>query len=150
MEVPSASSTKAFKLIYLADPKRSVTTTPVFVAVNCITFDTLSCLTGPNADLFFVTNRCFICHHALHRSESCPQHSLGTLFCKRLDDPHCASFSCILVLVCWLIIVCRVGCSLPWLGCCSSNNKRWVTAPMRSDAGWDIPEDDPYSQTWLV
>jgi hypothetical protein len=66
---------------------------PVFVAVNCIMFDALSRLSGPNADLFFATSRCFVCDHALHHSESCPQHSLGMLFCKRLDDPHHMSFS---------------------------------------------------------
>jgi hypothetical protein len=61
---------------------------PVFVAVNCMMFDAMSRLTGPDADLFFATNRCFICHHSMHRTESCPQRSLGMLFCKRLDDPH--------------------------------------------------------------
>jgi hypothetical protein len=66
----------------------------VFTAVNCMTFDALSRLTGPDADLFFATNRCLVCHHALHRTESCPQHSLGMLFCKRLDDPHRTSISC--------------------------------------------------------
>jgi hypothetical protein len=45
-----------------------------------------------NADLFFVTSQCFICFHTLHRSESCPQWSLVTLFCKHLDDPHRESF----------------------------------------------------------
>jgi hypothetical protein len=50
-------------------------------------------LTGSNADLFFATNRCFICFHSLHRSEVCPQRSLGMLFCKRLDDPHRACLS---------------------------------------------------------
>jgi hypothetical protein len=30
-------------------------------------------LNGSDADLFFATNRCFICFHALHRSEVCPQ-----------------------------------------------------------------------------
>jgi hypothetical protein len=61
---------------------------PIFVAVNCTTFDALSHLNGSDADLFFATNRCFICFHALHRSAVCPQSSLGMLFCKRLDDPH--------------------------------------------------------------
>jgi hypothetical protein len=28
----------------------------------------------------------------LHRSECCPQRSLGMLFCKNLDDPHSAYF----------------------------------------------------------
>jgi hypothetical protein len=42
---------------------------PVFTAVNCMTFDALSRLTGPDADLFFATNRCFVCHHAVHRTE---------------------------------------------------------------------------------
>jgi hypothetical protein len=64
------------------------------MAVNCMAFDALSCLTGPDADLFFATNRCFVCHHAVHRTESCPQCSLGMLFCKCLDDPHRESISC--------------------------------------------------------
>jgi hypothetical protein len=68
--------------------------TPIFVAVNCIMFDALSRLTGPDADLFFATNRCFVCYHAVHRTESCPQRSLGMLFCKRLDNPHRTSLSC--------------------------------------------------------
>jgi hypothetical protein len=38
-----------------------------------------------------VMNHCFICFTAFHRSECCPQRSLGTLFCKRLDDPHSTS-----------------------------------------------------------
>jgi hypothetical protein len=71
---------------------RSCFSAPVFVAVNCITFEALSCLSGPDADFFFATSHCFVCHHALHRSESCPQCSLGFLFCKRLDDPHRESF----------------------------------------------------------
>jgi hypothetical protein len=66
----------------------------VFMAVNCVTFDALSHLTGPDADLFFATNRCFVCHHTVHRTESCPQRSLGMLFCKRLNDPHRESISC--------------------------------------------------------
>jgi hypothetical protein len=66
---------------------------PVFTAVNCITFDALSCLTGSDADLFFATNHCFVCHHAVHRTENCPQCSLGMLFCKRLDNPHSESVS---------------------------------------------------------
>jgi hypothetical protein len=61
----------------------------VFMAVNCITFDALSRLTGPDADLFFATNRCFICHHVVHHAETCPQRSIRMMFCKRLDDPHC-------------------------------------------------------------
>jgi hypothetical protein len=69
--------------------------TLVFVAVNCMTFDALSRLSGPDADLFFATNHCFVCHHALHRSESCPQRSLGMLFCKHLDDPHREFLSCV-------------------------------------------------------
>jgi hypothetical protein len=44
---------------------------PVFVTVNCITFDVLSRLTGPDADLCFTTNHCFICFQAMHRSEIC-------------------------------------------------------------------------------
>jgi hypothetical protein len=67
---------------------------PVFTAVNCMTFDVLSHLTGPDADLFFAANRCFACHHAVHRTESCPQRSLGMLFCKRLNDPHHKSIPC--------------------------------------------------------
>jgi hypothetical protein len=63
------------------------------MAVNCMTFDVLSRLTGPDANLFFATNCCFVCHHAVHRTESCPQRSIGMLFCKRLDDPHCESIS---------------------------------------------------------
>jgi hypothetical protein len=73
---------------------------PVFTAVNCITFNALSHLTGPDADLFFATSRCFICHHALHCSESCPQRSLGMLFCKRLDNPHREFLSCV-----WLCLL---------------------------------------------
>jgi hypothetical protein len=73
---------------------------PVFTAVNCIMFDVLSRLTGPDADLFFATSHCFVCHHALYHSESCPQCSLGTLFCKRLDDPHRELFSCV-----WLCLL---------------------------------------------
>jgi hypothetical protein len=53
-------------------------------------FDTLSRLTGSDTDLCFATNHCFICFQAMHRSEVCPQRSLGMLFCKRLDDPHSA------------------------------------------------------------
>jgi hypothetical protein len=67
---------------------------PVFTPVNCMTFDVLSCLTGFDADLFFATNHCFVCHQAVHRTESCPQCSLGMLFCKRLDDPHHESIPC--------------------------------------------------------
>jgi hypothetical protein len=67
---------------------------PIFTAVNCITFDMLSRLTGPDVDLFFATNRCFACHHAVHHTENCPQRSLGMLFCKYLDDPHRESISC--------------------------------------------------------
>jgi hypothetical protein len=66
---------------------------PVFTAINCITFDALSRLTGPDVDLLFATNRCFVCLHALHQAESCPQCSLEMLFCKRLDDPHRESLS---------------------------------------------------------
>jgi hypothetical protein len=51
----------------------------------------------------------------LHRSESCPQRSLGMLFCKCLDDPHSTSFV-FLTLVCWLKAGCRVGRSLSWFG----------------------------------
>jgi hypothetical protein len=54
-------------------------------------------LNGSDADLFFATNRCYICFHALHHSEVCPQRSLGMLFCKRLDDPHRA---CLFILIC--------------------------------------------------
>jgi hypothetical protein len=61
---------------------------PVFLGVNCITFDALSRLTGSDADLCFATNRCFIYFQNMHRSEVCPQRSLGMLFCKRLNDPH--------------------------------------------------------------
>jgi hypothetical protein len=67
---------------------------PVFTAVNCITFDTLSRLTSPDADLFFATNRCFACHHTVHCTENCPQRSLGMLFCKCLNDPHSEFVSC--------------------------------------------------------
>jgi hypothetical protein len=77
--------------------------------VNYIMFDALSRLTGPNADLFFATNRCFVCHHTLHCTENCPQRSIGMLFCKRLDDPHRESIPCVLAL---LMMVCRMGCSL--------------------------------------
>jgi hypothetical protein len=69
---------------------RSCFSAPVFVAVNCITFDTVSQLSEYDADLFFVMGRCFICHHALHRSKACPQRGYGIWFCKcLLDDPHC-------------------------------------------------------------
>jgi hypothetical protein len=94
---------------------KSCFSTPVFMAVNCIMFDVLSHLTGPDTDLFFTTSHCFICHHALHRSESCPQRSLGTLFCKCLDDPHHTS-SCFLAFAYWLMIEYRMGRSLSWFG----------------------------------
>jgi hypothetical protein len=50
--------------------------------------------------LFFTMSHCFVCYHALHRSECCPQHSLGMLCCKCLDDPHCTPFLRIGFLVC--------------------------------------------------
>jgi hypothetical protein len=55
----------------------------------------LSRLSGPDADLFFATNRCFVCHHTVHRTENCPQRSIGMLFCKRLDNPHREFPSCV-------------------------------------------------------
>jgi hypothetical protein len=61
---------------------------PIFVEVNCITFDVLSRLNEHDADLFFAMSHCFICHHTLHRSEACSQCSYAFLFCKRLTDPH--------------------------------------------------------------
>jgi hypothetical protein len=88
---------------------------PVFMAMNCITFDVLSRLTGPDADLFFATNHCFVCHHALHRTENCPQRNIGMLFCKRLDDPHREFVLCVFVAL--LMMVCRMGCSLSGFDC---------------------------------
>jgi hypothetical protein len=59
------------------------------VAINCFTFDALSCLSDDNTNLFFVTGCCFICHFATHRTKACPKCGYNILFCKRLDDPHC-------------------------------------------------------------
>jgi hypothetical protein len=50
---------------------------PVFTAVNCMTFDTLSHLTGPDVDLFFATNRCFMCHHAVVFTDLLDQQGKG-------------------------------------------------------------------------
>jgi hypothetical protein len=87
------------------------------MAVNCITFDALSQLTGPDADLFFATNHCFVCHHAVHHTENCPQRSIGMLLCKRLDNPHCEYLSCILASLIWLMMEYRMGCSLSGFDC---------------------------------
>jgi hypothetical protein len=76
-------------------------------------FDALSCLTSPDVDLFFTMNHCFICFHVFHRSECCPQLSLGTLFCKCLDNPHSMSF--LFDFIYWLKTGCSMGCSLAWI-----------------------------------
>jgi hypothetical protein len=83
--------------------------------MNCITFDVLSWLTDPDADLFFATNCCFMCHHTLHCTENCPQRNIGMLFCKRLDDPHREFVLCVFVAL--LMMVCRVACSLSGFDC---------------------------------
>jgi hypothetical protein len=125
---------------------------PVFTAINCMTFDALSHLTGPNANLFFATNRCFVCHHSVHCTESCPQCSLGMLFCKRLDDPHRKSICYVLTL---LMMACRMGCSLFGLTAARKQEAEWkerevawATAPTNSDSGWDIPKDDSRCLDW--
>jgi hypothetical protein len=83
--------------------------------LRTVRFPLQSRLTGPDADLFFVTNCCFVCHHALHRTENCPQRNIGMLFCKCLDNPHCEFVLCIFVAL--LMMVCRVGCSLSGFDC---------------------------------
>jgi hypothetical protein len=65
---------------------------PVFVAVNCATFDALSRLSSHDTDLCFATNHCFICLSPVHRVESCPKRSLGMLLCRQLDDLHSKFF----------------------------------------------------------
>jgi hypothetical protein len=75
---------------------------PIFVSMNCITFDTYLRLTSSDADLFFATNRCFACFHAVHRAEVCPHRSFGTPFCMRLDDPHHESSDT--VLLSWMVL----------------------------------------------
>jgi hypothetical protein len=68
--------------------QRSLFSAPVDVPVNCFTFDALSCLSDEDADLFFCSSCCFVCHFTTDRTEVCPKHGFGMLFCKRLDDPH--------------------------------------------------------------
>jgi hypothetical protein len=68
--------------------ERLLFSAPVYVPVNCFTFDALSRLSDHNADLFFCLGRCFICHFAMHCIEVCPKRGFGMLFCKRLDNPH--------------------------------------------------------------
>jgi hypothetical protein len=99
---------------------------PVFVAVNCITFDAISRLSGSDADLLFATNHCFICYQAIHRSESCPLRSLGMLFCKRLDDPHSE-----LVLYWWLRWF-DSGWDVEWDAHCPG-----LTATIRREKHWE-------------
>jgi hypothetical protein len=97
--------------------KHSVFSAPVFVPVNCFTFDALSRLSDDNANLFFVTGCCFVCHVATHHIEVCPHRVHHLLFCKRLlDQPHCKWFESIG----WLshLIICyRMGCPLSWSRC---------------------------------
>jgi hypothetical protein len=69
--------------------KCSCFSAPVFVPMNCFTFDTLSCLSDDDANLFFATSHCFICHFATHRTEVCPRCGHHLLFCKcLLGKPH--------------------------------------------------------------
>jgi hypothetical protein len=117
----------------------------VFVAVNCITFDAISCLTGSDTDLFFATNCCFICHVTVHRAKSCPQRSLGMLFCKCLDDPHCEFHP--------LLLSVFYGWCTGWDAHCpgltvarkqesdwKNESERWATAPTNSTSGWDVDD----------
>jgi hypothetical protein len=56
--------------------------------MNCAAFDALSRLTDHDADLCFLSDRCFICYSEAHHALACPKRGLGRLFCKRLTDPH--------------------------------------------------------------
>jgi hypothetical protein len=67
---------------------QSVFSAPVSLAVNCFTFDALSHLSDDDANLFFCTGQCFVCHMATHRTEMCPVWGHHMLFCKCLDNPH--------------------------------------------------------------
>jgi hypothetical protein len=67
---------------------------PVFIAVNCVTFNAISRLSDSDADLLFAMNRCFVCCHAVHHTEACPQRTHGMLFCKCLNDPHSELVPC--------------------------------------------------------
>jgi hypothetical protein len=51
-------------------------------------FDTLSRLDDHDADLFFCSGHCFVCHFSTHQTKDCPKRGFGMLFCKRLGDPH--------------------------------------------------------------
>jgi hypothetical protein len=66
----------------------SVFSAPVSIAVNCFTFDALSCLSPDDANLFFFSGRCFSCRNAVHCVEQCPVKGHHVLFCKRLDNLH--------------------------------------------------------------
>jgi hypothetical protein len=69
--------------------KHSVFSAPVFMPMNCFTFDALSCLSDDDMNLFFVMGCCFICHVTTHRTEVCPHRGHHLLFCKRLlGQPH--------------------------------------------------------------
>jgi hypothetical protein len=68
--------------------KQSLFSAPTFVSLDCVAFDALSRLTDHDADLCFLADHCFICLAEMHHAMICPKHSLGKLFCKRLNDPH--------------------------------------------------------------
>jgi hypothetical protein len=68
--------------------KESLFSAPTFISMNCVAFDALSRLNDHDADLFFLSDRCFICRAEAHRTAACPQCGLGRLFCKCLTDPH--------------------------------------------------------------
>jgi hypothetical protein len=72
--------------------KQSLFSAPIFVSMNCVVFDALSHLSDHDADLFFLSDRCFICHAEAHCAAAYPKRGLGWLFCKRLTDPHCECF----------------------------------------------------------
>jgi hypothetical protein len=67
---------------------KSLFSPPVVVTISCVTFDALSRLTPADADLCFATKCCFICRIANHHVDACPQHCLGMLLCKRLENVH--------------------------------------------------------------
>jgi hypothetical protein len=60
-------------------------------------FDALSHLDDYDANLFFCSGRCFVCHFDTHRTKDCPKCGFGMLFCKCLDDPHREWFVVIIV-----------------------------------------------------
>jgi hypothetical protein len=67
---------------------KSLFSPPVVVAISCVKFDALSCLTPADADLCFAMDRCFVCRIAKHHVDICPQCCLGMLLCQQLDDVH--------------------------------------------------------------